>query len=175
MSALSPKTKEQMGLRTFSWGALYSYTRSRELGYSTRHWGRRRLNERMGELDKYTADLRDTGDLPSKGEWLAEHHFNSAAWRVDVGCERFAKCIVGSSTVPGVRRKNPSVHDWCRHIQTLPGVETKWLDSWKFVRLSESNVLKHRNPDALTGKRMSARDLEKAIRHLVSAVELVCP
>ncbi len=69
------------------------------------------------------------------------------------------------------RKKGQSDIDaWCVQLTTL-GAKSKWLDSWKDVRRHESNVLKHKNPKGLSGKRMSRQDLEKAIRHLLWAVK----
>lgn len=42
----------------------------------------------MAELHRHSEAIAKTGSLPKSGKWLAEYHFNSALWRVDVVFER---------------------------------------------------------------------------------------
>ena len=160
---------DELGLQSFTFGALYSLERARELGYTKRTWRPTRMDERYQELRDQAAGIAENHGLPSEGKWLAEYYFNNAVWRVDVGFERLAQFVLGRTNIRAPRGET-NIGAWCRNLANA-GARDSWLQSWMQVRADESNPLKHHSPAPLQSGRMSLRELTNAVERLIAAVD----
>ena len=82
-----PKNAQEVGLHTYTSGAIYSYTRLIELEYDEAQWGHRDWQTRYAELTGNARKL-SKGNLPRSGQGLAEYYYNNLIHRLDVAFER---------------------------------------------------------------------------------------
>ena len=161
---------EELGLQTFTLGALYSLERARKLVYSRATWRPTRMRERHQEIRSHATCIAAAAEPPSDGKWLAEYYFNNSVWRVDVGFERVAK-LVGRKNGLSASRLGKTGFGDLTEILRRAGARPTWLASWRQIRKYESNLVKHKSPRSLQSGRMSLRDLTNAVERLIAAVD----
>jgi hypothetical protein len=151
----------EAGLLTYAIGAVFCACEAQRCKFVDRidhpqRW-RVELNDAIA-----AAGALSQGRRPSESTWLSVVHFNSALHRIDVGYERLIKHITGSRS---------SRFDVLAPLALNARVPGSTLALWEKVRKQEVNRLKHQIGGALSGQRVSFRDMVKALDALVRLLE----
>lgn len=158
----SPSDEEDLGLHTFTMGAIYSYARLNELNYDEQTWGNRDWNKRYEEVNKITKYLSE-GKINRSSQWLAEYYYNNLVHRLDVAFERVAKRILHNGS---------NMRNAIRSLESKPGYKTEWANAWEKVRDKEANPIKHHSPQKLLSpNRLNLKELENVIFCLIDAIK----
>jgi hypothetical protein len=161
LSKLKATSLSEAGLLSYPIGALFCAFEAQRCKFA----------DRVDHPNRWRVELRDAlsaavdlgrGKRPSESTWLGVVHFNSALHRIDVGYERLIKHITDK------RSSRFEDLEKAAHVARIP---KNSIALWRRVRKQEVNRLKHETGGALSGQRITFREMLRALDALVRLLE----